>query len=112
MLCRTAKNAANVVLLYSKDNSEEQKSLPKARNITCLEFADCTLLYFCTVSPVVTLRDSFFIYIIDQSCPSLKSVRLLFVFISALLHQKRVVLSITLSEGSLYCFHWIGRLIY
>lgn len=63
--------------LYTKDNIEEQKGLPKARNSTCLEFADCTdctLLCFCTVSPIVTFRDSFFIDIIDQPCPYFSEV--------------------------------------
>lgn len=87
---------------------KNKMSYPKQEIVLVLEFADCILLYVCTVSPVVTFRDSFFIDIIDQSCPSLKSLRLLFVFISALLHQKRVILSITLSEGSLCGFHWIG----
>lgn len=41
MLCRASRNAANAVFLYSKDNSEEQNVLPKARNSAC--FGICRL---------------------------------------------------------------------
>lgn len=60
--------AANVVFLYTRNNGEEPKGLPNARNIT-LEYANFMLLCICIVSPVMTFWDFFFINIFDLHCP-------------------------------------------
>lgn len=50
----TAMNPVNGVFSYTRNGDEELKSLPDAKNITSLEFANYMLLWTYILSLVVT----------------------------------------------------------